>query len=151
MNALDKAVRAASRANRPIALDTQILIGHMEQREEVAPLVSAFIADPTVLKILSTVTVAEILTLPATRETEEHVLVICEAIYRIPGLRVVDLGRDVAVTTATVRARTGLRLPDAAVIATAIVSDAFAVVGNDARWKPKSLGIPYIHLDDLRA
>jgi hypothetical protein len=42
-----------------------------------------------------------------------------------------------------------LKLPDAAIVATARVAGALALVGNDRAWRYKPLGIRYIHLDDV--
>ena len=48
-----------------------------------------------------------------------------------------------------VRVATGLELPDAGIVATGLLASAIAIVGNDARWRNKALGLPYIHLSDL--
>ena len=74
-----------------------------------------------------------------------------QAILQIPGAVTAPLDNVSAVQTAIVRARTGLKLPDAAIIAAAHVGDACALIGNDRIWKNRDLGVPYHHLDDILA
>jgi PIN domain nuclease of toxin-antitoxin system len=50
-------------------------------------------------------------------------------------LRVMALDLATARTAARLRAQTGLALPDAAVVATALENEAPIVVTNDARWR----------------
>jgi hypothetical protein len=69
----------------------------------------------------------------------------------LPSLRTIALDDDVAAMTAVVRARTGLKLPDAAIVAAALIGDAHALIGNDRVWKNRGLGVPYHHLDDILA
>lgn len=61
-----------------------------------------------------------------------------------PNLRVVPVDYEVAREAARVRAVTGLRTPDALIVATGLVSGAAIVVGNDERWRPaiEKLGNP---------
>jgi hypothetical protein len=70
-------------------------------------------------------------------------------LVRFSHMSVIGFERDHAESTALVRAATGLKLPDAAVIATAYLSNALAIIGNDKQWRNKQLDIPYVHLDDL--
>ena len=70
-------------------------------------------------------------------------------VVEAPNLRVVDFDRTIARTTAEVRARTRLRLPDAAIVATAMVSGCDAIVGNDARCAERVRELPYLLLDEL--
>lgn len=64
-----------------------------------------------------------------------------DAVARIP-LEVQGLGEEIALAAARLWARTGLKLPDALVIATAAVLDADHVLTTDRRWPTRSkLGI----------
>ncbi len=62
-----------------------------------------------------------------------------------------DLDQKHAIETAYVRAATGLKLPDAAIVATALLAGAVALIGNDRQWRNKPLGVPYHHMDDIVA
>jgi hypothetical protein len=66
-------------------------------------------------------------------------------------LRCADFDQTHAIETAFVRAETRLKLPDAAIVATARLADAFAILGNDRQWRPRPLGVPYHHMDDILA
>lgn len=61
----------------------------------------------------------------------------------------VPFGRSHLMETAAIRSLTRLKLPDAAIVATARVAGAIAIVGNDRVWQARPLGIQYIHLDDV--
>jgi len=51
---------------------------------------------------------------------------------------------------ATVRATTGLKMPDAIQVATAIVTGAGAIISNDKQWRSKVTQPALILLDDYR-
>lgn len=77
------------------------------------------------------------------RRGAEAVSAVCELIERVP-IRIAPLDDGVAVAAARMRAanRT-LKLPDAAVIATAEVLGADRLVTTDRAWPPaKALGLP---------
>ena len=98
--------------------------------------------------VLSVITEIEVLVRPlrdGTWQEVERVRVLLDA----PGLDVVEMDREVARATAAVRAETGLRLPDAAIVATAVVTGCDVVVGNDALCAKRVKEIPYLLLDDL--
>ncbi len=98
--------------------------------------------------VLSVVTEIELLVRPlrdGTREDVERVRALLDA----PGISVVALDREIAQAAAGVRAKSGLRLPDAAIVATAIYTECDAIVGNDARCARRVTEIPYLMLDDL--
>ena len=42
-------------------------------------------------------------------------------------------------------------MPDAAVVATARLANASALIGNARQWRHKPLGVPYHHMDDIVA
>jgi hypothetical protein len=62
---------------------------------------------------------------------------------------IIPFGEDHAHRTAIVRATTRLKLPDAGIVATGLLASAIAIVGNDARWRTKPLGLPYLYLSDF--
>jgi len=51
--------------------------------------------------------------------------------------------------TADVRATLGLKVPDATIVATAMVTGCQAIVGNDVECAKRVKQIPYLLLDDL--
>ena len=71
------------------------------------------------------------------------------AIRQVTNLTLVAVDKPVAIEAAIVRAETRLQLPDAIVVATARLSDAVAIVGNDRRWQGRTLGVAFGLLDDL--
>jgi predicted nucleic acid-binding protein len=54
---------------------------------------------------------------------------------QFPNLTVLPMDMLVAAQAATLRATTGLPLPDAVVIASGVLSGCDAIVTNDGRWK----------------
>ncbi len=133
-------------------LDTSTCIYFLEgsrsdaRRRLIEPLVAAAEAGDTDL-FVSALTVTELLTGPLrsgdlVAEAKAR-LFLYELCVPVP----VDV--EAAEAAATIRSTYGLRTPDAIVCATGLITDAEAVIGNDARWK-KVKEIPYVHLDDLR-
>ena len=101
--------------------------------------------------VVSFLTVAETLALPA-RTSDEYMLERMQsAVLSLPGLVAVPFDDKIVVLTTIVRNKTGLKLPDAAVVAAALTKNACALIGNDRIWKNRDLGVPYHHLDDMLA
>ena len=65
---------------------------------------------------------------------------------RTPNLKVRDVDRGVARRAADIRARTGLRAPDAIIAATAVEERCEALIGNDAELASRMFGLPYLYL-----
>ena len=61
---------------------------------------------------------------------------------RFPHLTLVPIDLEIAAAAAVVRARSGLKTPDALVVASALVHRADAIVSNDDAWE-KRLGSTY--------
>lgn len=135
----------------PICFDSPALIPYVSGRQPYASLVAPVVEHPEVTIVISTVTLAEILTPPESRADRRVIEAVRRFILALPGMTVVGFDEAVAVGVAIVRAETGLKLPDAAAIATARLTRSLALLGNDRRWKNKHLGVPYHHLDDLLA
>jgi PIN domain nuclease of toxin-antitoxin system len=137
--------------SHPICLDSAIVIAHISRAQPVDSLIAPVIRDPSVRIVLSTVTLAEAVGRPASHGDHVRVQAIRRALLALPGTTIVDLDQDHAVETAWVRAMTGLKLPDAAIVATARRAGAGALLGNDRQWRGKPLGVPYHHMDDILA
>lgn len=98
--------------------------------------------------MLSVVTEIELLVRPLRDGTLQDVERV-RALMDAQGFNVVPLDREIARAAAGVRAESGLRLPDAAVVATAMVTGCDVIVGNDERCAKRVKEIPYLLLDDL--
>ncbi|MBI1880221.1 MAG: PIN domain-containing protein [Chloroflexi bacterium] len=139
-------------AHRLIGLDTTIFIYHVEANQKYLPLTR------TILKyvesgqgngIISTVVVME-LTVHPWRINRGDVARQYEALLvNFPNLKLVDVTREVARQAAQLRAKYNLRPADALQVATAMVSDATAWVGNDKQLARLEPAIEIIILEDF--
>jgi PIN domain nuclease of toxin-antitoxin system len=148
---VDGLIHDAVSRRRPICFDSPALIPYVSGRQPYASLVAPMIEHTELAVVISAVTLAEILTPPESQTDRRVIEAVRRFVLAIPRLTVVDLDQSVAVEVAIVRAETGLKLPDAAAIATGRLTNSFAIVGNDRRWKNKPLGVPYHHMDDILA
>jgi len=141
----------ASATARPLALESAALIDYFAGNEPVAALLDAPLRSPSVPIVVSTIALAELVTRAAATGIRHRIDARRAALQGLPGLVLVDLDQEHAIETAIVRALTGLKLPDAAIVATARLAGASALLGNDRRWKTAPLGVSYHHLDDILA
>jgi hypothetical protein len=148
---IQRIVEAAIRSDRPVAVDSSALILFLEDHEPYAQLLVPLLDAGGAEILISSVTVAEALVHPARLGAVTVLELARQAILKIPGAITIPLDNVSAVQTAIVRARTGLKLPDAAIIAAAQIGNACALIGNDRFWKNRDLGVPYHHLDDILA
>jgi predicted nucleic acid-binding protein len=93
--------------------------------------------------VASAVTLAEVLTGPLKRGDEVLAARYNEALCRAPGWRVVDVSADLARQAAQVRARTGLKLPDAIQVATALMTGSHALISQDRDFRAVK-GLPIL-------
>jgi PIN domain nuclease of toxin-antitoxin system len=155
--AIGRLIETALVLRRPISLDSPALIAYVSDFQPIASLVAPIVEHPYLDVTISAVVLAETLTPPtsglaASAESgSEHKTIekIRSFVIALPRVTIVDFDQAVAVEVAIVRSQTKLKLPDAAAIATARLTRAVAILGNDRRWKNKPLGVPYLHLDDL--
>lgn len=130
---LERAVPPASL----IALDASTTLAYLTGSEAVSP-AAAWIFDGCISTgrnsaVLSTLTAAELLVRPFRAGDASSGAV--EGFLRFFGaIRLADVTYAIAREAARIRAVTGLTMPDAVVIATAIESRAEVVVTNDRRW-----------------
>lgn len=117
----------------------------------MADLLTPLLDSPSTPVVVSTVALAELIVRPIRDGDAARVGLILSRLRSLPHLSIVDFDQRHAIETATVRARTGLKLPDAASVATARLAGASALLGNDRRWRTAPLGVPYHHLDDILA
>jgi predicted nucleic acid-binding protein len=96
---------------------------------------------------VSVVTEAEMLVRPL-RGGDVTELDRIDAFFSYRSVHLWDVNRDIARASASVRAKTRLKLPDALIVATAIVSGSAALVGNDEMCARRVTEIPYIYLEE---
>ena len=145
--ALRHAQEAAAQTGHPICLDSSALIAYLAN-EAHARHIAPLIEDPRHPLVISTITLAEATVQRAmrSREAAEHVVA---GLRQFPSLTWIVVDDAVALEAAVVRAETRLHLLDAIIVASARISSAVAIVGNDRRWQRHRLGVPFICLDDL--
>lgn len=122
---------------RLLMLDTMVFSYHLSNHARYAPLTSAVLAaveSGQVAGLTTTVTLAELLTVPAKAQDRRALLDYELYLTRFPNLRLAPLDVALARETALVRAATGLRMPDAVQVAAARQAGADAIVTNDRRW-----------------
>lgn len=148
---IGRLMRAAILARRPICLDTGPLIDYIGNQEPTASLIEPVLMEPRVRIVISTISLAESVVRAARLGDPIRIARMHQAILALPGMDVVDFDQEHAIEAAGIRVRTELKLPDAAIVATALLSDAIALLGNDRQWRTRPLGVPYYHVDDILA
>ena len=148
---LDGLTRQAALDLRPLSFDSGPLIDYIIRVEPVTSLLRSVLSNPSVSVVISAITLAEVVTRPASQGDLARVSIIHNGLLAIPHLRIADLDQPHAIETAIVRGQTGLKLPDAAVVATPRLAKASALIGNDRQSRHKPLGVPYHHTDDILA
>jgi predicted nucleic acid-binding protein len=135
--ALDEALGPAER----VLLDSSTLIAYHSRQEAAHPLAKHVMAriedssDP--LKgYFSIVSAAELLIRPY-RVSSADFTFMHSFLSTFPNMTALPMDLAVATSAATIRAITGLRLPDAIIVASALLSGCEVVVSNDERWKRK--------------
>jgi predicted nucleic acid-binding protein len=132
---LDAALGSAER----VLLDTSILIAFHNPHEQVHPLarhvMSRVESDNDPLRAYySTISAAELLVRPVRTHTDEFTRMQA-FLTSFPHLHVLPADLVVAAQAANIRALTRLRLADAFVIATGLVSGCEVIVSNDEQWR----------------
>ena len=150
--ALDRALGDAHR----ILLDTSALIAYHSNAEVVHPLARHLLgriedeSDP-LTGYFSVVSAAELLVRPYRRGTPELTLM-HTFLTGFPNLTVLPIDLTVATQAATLRAITGIHMPDAMILASGLLSGCEAIVGNDEQWKrrlePLFTQFNWVHLAD---
>ncbi len=146
--ALPRFARALTEAKR-VGVDTQVLIYHLEGIPPYAELTTHLLAEAAAGKVqlvVSAITVSELLVKPfraglATAWIEA-------ALSALPGLTLGTIAWDTARRGAELRARTGLPLPDALILASMIEEGAQAALTNDLKWRTRPLPCRILVLDD---
>lgn len=142
--------RALARVRR-VGIDTPVLIYHFEDvspYSELTTYLLAHAASGAVDLILSTVTVAEILSGPWRGGNGERAGRIENVMQALPGVTIAPVTWETASRGAELRGKTGLPLPDALILASAISHGAQVIVTNDMAWRVKGLPCCVLILDE---
>ena len=121
-----------------VALDTSVWIYHFEGSTEfgrAADSVLETIAQGRVGAVASELVLLELLVAPLKKRAQDIADEIELALLHFPHLQLAPVTRAVLMRAAGVRARYGMRAPDAIMIATAIESGATLAVTNDDAWR----------------
>jgi predicted nucleic acid-binding protein len=132
------AVASALAGHRLVALDTPVWIYHFEGSTTYGPAADAVleaVSAGRVAAIASELVLLELLVAPLKKGAQDVADEIEMTLLHFPHLRLVAVTRSVLVRAAEMRARHGLRTPDAIMLATAIETGATLAVTNDDAWK----------------
>lgn len=130
--------------------DTNVLIYHLEGLEPYVDLTRAFLrllASRSLRLILSPITIAEVLAGPYRKDDRAGVEVAESFIEGLPNTEIGEVNLEVADRAAWLRTR-GFRMPDALVMATAVVHSADVVITNDPGFRTKIRNLPPVMLLD---
>jgi predicted nucleic acid-binding protein len=152
------ALEAVLPAGAPVLLDTSVILAYLTGGEPASAsatiLLDQLVRSGRNPAIISALTLAECLVRPF-RVGAAAAAAVHGAIASLPNLAIADVTASAAHEAARIRARTGLRLPDATILATAATSGIGHVVANDARWRSAieavRLPVSLCHLDAIAA
>lgn len=123
--------------NATLLLDTSCLaayLGHEPTSAVAALVVDGFIRSGRNRAVVSVVTAAELLVRPlrvGARDVERAIL---ELLRTFPNLEIVNVDLTIARLAAEIRALTGLRAPDALILASGFDRGAQLALSDDAGW-----------------
>lgn len=132
------ALASALAGHRLVALDTSIWIYHFEGSAaygRVADSVLDAVTHARIRAVVSELVLLELLVAPLKKGAQDTADEIELTLLHFPNLQLAPVTRDVLVRAADIRARYGLRTPDAIMVATAIESGATLAITNDSAWR----------------
>ena len=136
---------------RVLCFDTSALIYLLSRVKPYCdwldPLFAA-VAAGEIQAVFSVVTEAEVRVRPL-RDGKSEELARIATLFSGRHVNVVHADREIARAAAALRADMNLELPDAIIVATAIVSGCDALVGNDKTCARRITEIPYVYLDEV--
>lgn len=134
-----------------LMLDTMVFSYHLANHPRYVALVTAVleaIESGELSGLTTTITVAELLTVPARADDSRAMQDYELYLTNFPNLRIVPLDTALVRETALVRASAGLRMPDAVQVAAARLHGADAILTNDHRWAERVTQPTVVLLDD---
>lgn len=136
----------------PLALDSNCLIYLLEQpgttrHQQVA---SAIREAGEYGIVVSTLAITELLTGALRHGGADTAAILSTVIQEFPNADIVPLDLEIATRTARARIETGLRLPDAVIVATALVARADVLLTNDRQVSKLTVSnLRIVHLEDV--
>ena len=134
-------------------LDSSILIYHLEDLEPYANLtenIFAAVAEGSLIAVLSTVSVTELLVQPFTAGHQDRIAAFERFLFSLPNTELKSPDYLIAREAARLRSKYRIRTPDALLMATSIIEKADAFITNDARLRTlRAEGIIILVLDDF--
>ncbi|MDT8442529.1 MAG: type II toxin-antitoxin system VapC family toxin [Desulfuromonadales bacterium] len=117
-----------------IAVDTVVLVYFLERHPQYYPAAKTLfqrIEEGSLHAVMASLVLTELL-VPAYREQATPVAThLIDVLQGFPHLKIVPLSNDIAILAARLRARYGLRTPDAIHVATALHEQCSGLVTND--------------------
>ncbi|OGG03572.1 hypothetical protein A2W14_03270 [Candidatus Gottesmanbacteria bacterium RBG_16_37_8] len=134
-----------------IALDTCIFIYHLEENKKYLPftewLLENLLPNGKINATCSALALTEILIRPTREKRLDLVLSYKALMIGFPHLTLISINPQVADQAAYIRSAYNLKTPDSIHLASAYVSGATLMIGNDRKWKNVK-EIKVIALDD---
>ena len=131
-----------------VSLDSSALIAYLAGKNPHARFVTELLESNAKI-VVSAITASESLMRTVEAYGRDFADDILASFLESSRMFLVPFDRVHVLETAAIRSVTRLKLPDAAIVATARLAGALAIVGNDRVWQNRPLGIQYIHLDDV--
>jgi predicted nucleic acid-binding protein len=143
------ALASALAGHRLIALDTSIWIYHFEGSAAHGPTADSVleaVSEGQVAGVASELVLLELLVAPLKKGAQDIADEIELTLLHFPHLQLAPVTYTVLLRAAEIRARYGLRTPDAIMVATAVESGATLAVTNDDAWrKVKEVDVLLLH------
>ena len=133
-----------------IMIDTNIVIYFLEGNEaleDISREIFSVVERGEAKGFISVITVAEILVKPMKLCNSQLIDKINNFLNTFPNLYICGIDRSIAIEAAKIRSATGLKMPDALIIASAKVLNC-AIVGTDSQWDKKNLELEFYNAGD---
>jgi predicted nucleic acid-binding protein len=132
------AIDAVIPAGVTVLLDTSAVLAYLSGAEPAsaaaAAIIDGLVASGRNQAIVSAITVTEALVRPMRAVSPTAVRLVDDFLLHFPNLRVEPVTSAVAREAARIRAATAAPVPDALILATAVVASAAVVFGTDRSW-----------------
>src|SRR5258708_5039691 len=131
---LDEADPDVVRLRRGPSAVLAYLSGAEPASKAAASIIDGFVASGRNPAVVSAITVTEALVRPMRASSSTAIRLVDDFLLHFPNLRVEPVTVAVAREAARIRAATTAPVPDALILATAVVASAAVVFGNDRSW-----------------
>ncbi|MCD6398088.1 MAG: PIN domain-containing protein [Spirochaetaceae bacterium] len=145
MGEIDDKIKKLLKGHQVVGLDTMIFIYSMEARKPYIPFLRSifnYIEGGFVKGVTSAITLLEILVKPIKDQNITAIKDYKFLLNNFPNLKMVNIDPGIAERGAELRAKYGIRTPDALQVASAIENQATIFISNDNKLKKiKEIGI----------